>query len=522
MNDRVSKKSVIYNVYPTSFFDSNGDGIGDLNGITQKLDYIAQFADYVWINPIFVSPFKDGGYDVVDYYDIDKKFGTIDDLKTLLRRANELGLKVLLDLVVGHTSDQHPWFQASQKSEKNPFTDRYVWTNGVFDECPYFAISGNSERNGNYFINFFHHQPSLNYGFAKVSLPWQMHYQDARLQPLKDEVVNIINYYMELGVTGFRVDMAGSIVKDDPDGKCSAEVWKEIFGKVREKYPHATFVSEWGVPAYAVCGDCYDIDFLTHCHSDGYNRLFRKELGTNVFVDDGDSFFRPEGKGEADTFFDYFLSNLEKVGDKGWICVPSGNHDLPRLAQRRTDDGMKTAYAFLLALPSVPLIYYGDEIGMKFNPSVSKDGGYNRTGARTPMQWSAEKNAGFSTAKTEDLYLPVNDDYAVCNVKTQSKDENSLMNTLKRMLAIRKAYPQLGSEAKLEVICKTYPIVLKLNGETEDFYALINPSARAYTLSIANAKTLEMNNTQQNGDSFTLGGESFVWLTAPKDTKVVL
>ena len=237
----------------------------------------------------------------------------------------------------------------------------------------------------------------------------------------------------------------------------------EIFGKVREKYPHATFISEWGIPARSINAG-YDIDFITHCHNDGYNRLFRKEAGTNVITSDGDSFFRPAGRGEADTFFDYFLSNLDNIGDRGFISVPSGNHDLPRLALDRSDDGMKAAFALILALPCVPLIYYGDEIGIKFNATLSKDGGYNRTGARTPMQWSAEKNAGFSTADADALYLPVNGDYTSRSTEVQESDEESLLNTVKRLLKLRKSYPQLGSRAQLKVISRTYPLVLKLSG----------------------------------------------------------
>ena len=522
MNNRITDKAVIYNIYPTSFFDSNGDGVGDLAGITQKLEYVAELADYVWINPVFASPFKDGGYDITDYYAIDERFGTMDDLKALIRRADELGLKVLLDLVVGHTSDEHPWFKASQKSERNEYSDRYIWTDGVFDYCPYRnVISGNSERNGNYFVNFFYHQPALNFGFTEVKHPWQMHYTDARIQPLKDEVVNIICFYMEMGVAGFRVDMANSIVKGDKDSSASTEVWNEIFGKVREKYPHATFISEWGIPARSINAG-YDIDFITHCHNDGYNRLFRKEAGTNVITSDGDSFFRPAGRGEADTFFDYFLSNLESVGERGFISVPSGNHDLPRLALDRSDDGMKAAFALILALPCVPLIYYGDEIGIKFNATLSKDGGYNRTGARTPMQWSAEKNAGFSTADADALYLPVNGDYTSRNAEAQASVENSLSNTVKRLLKLRKSYPQLGSRARLNVISRTYPLVLKLSGEKSDIFALINPSAEEHSVTLTGAKILESNNVTRVGDTFTLGAESFAWIEADKDAQVVI
>ena len=165
--NKTIRNSIIYNVYPTSFYDSNGDGIGDLNGIIAKLEYIKQFADIVWVNPVYKSPFRDGGYDIQDYFAIDEKFGTMEDVRALTDKAHALGMKVLFDLVVGHTSDQHPWFLRSQEHDRNEFSDYYVWSDDVFGYCPYKHVSGNSERNGNYLINFFSFQPSLNFGFAE-------------------------------------------------------------------------------------------------------------------------------------------------------------------------------------------------------------------------------------------------------------------------------------------------------------------------------------------------------------------
>ena len=166
MNKEISN-SIIYNVYPTSFYDSNGDGIGDLKGITQKLEYIKQFADIVWINPVFKSPFGDGGYDVEDYYAIDEKFGTLEDVKALTEKAHSLGLKILFDLVVGHTSDKHKWFLESQKAERNEYSNRYIWTEGVFNGCSYKHMTGTTERDGNYLVNFF---SFFDFGFNGSSL----------------------------------------------------------------------------------------------------------------------------------------------------------------------------------------------------------------------------------------------------------------------------------------------------------------------------------------------------------------
>ena len=438
MNKKISN-SVIYNVYPTSFYDSDGDGIGDLKGITEKLDYIKQFADIVWINPVFKSPFRDGGYDVQDYYQIDEKFGSMQDVVALTDKAHSLGMKILFDLVVGHTSDQHKWFLESQKYERNEYSDYYVWNDDVFNGCPYKHMTGNCERNGNYLINFFCFQPSLNFGFAKKTQPWQNLYTDEPCLKMQQEVINIIKFYMRLGVDGFRVDMAGSIVKDDENGKYSCEVWKKIFGAVRKEYPEAIFLAEWGEPRYPVANGDYDIDFLTHCYSDGYNRLLRKEAGMNIIKSEGDSYFRKAGKGECVTFFDYFLTNLEETKGKGYISVVSGNHDLPRVSMGRTPEELKTVFAFILALPNIPLIYYGDEIGMPYTDLKTKDGGYYRTGARTPMQWTGGKNAGFSDTDGE-LYLPVNENYTTVNCEAMEKDENSLLNAVKALVAAKREY----------------------------------------------------------------------------------
>lgn len=511
MNKEIAN-SILYNVYPTSFYDSNGDGIGDLNGITEKLEYIKQFADIVWINPVYKSPFRDGGYDIEDYFCIDEKFGTVEDVKALTTKAHSLGMKILFDLVVGHTSDKHNWFLESQKDEKNQYSDYYIWSDDVFGSCPYKHISGNSERNGNYLINFFSFQPALNFGFSKKKYAWQNLYTDQACLLVQQEVVNICKYYLALGIDGFRVDLASSIVKDDVDGKYSCEVWKKIFGQVKEEYPKAIFLSEWGQPKFAVGNGDFDIDFLTHCYNDGYNNLFRKEPGTNAFKSEGNSFFRKEGKGEANTFFDYFLSNLEAVKGKGYISVPSGNHDLPRISMGRTPEEIKTVFAFLLALPAIPMIYYGDEIGMPYSNLKNKDGGYNRTGARTPMQWNSCKNAGFSDTDGE-LYLPVNENYMAVNCENMEKDEHSLMNVIKVLVNFKRTcLADFNPECGFEVISKTYPIVFSRKNDRKQFFCAVNPSDREYEIELpSGGKVLASNNVKFEAKKAIMSGASYVW-----------
>ncbi|MBQ9388101.1 MAG: glycosylase [Lachnospiraceae bacterium] len=514
MNKKI-ENSVIYNVYPSSFYDSNGDGIGDLPGITQKLEYIKQFADIVWINSFFKSPFRDGGYDIEDYYAVNEQFGTMEDLKELIDKAHSLGLKILICLVVGHTSDAHKWYLESQKAEKNEYSDYYIWTDQVFDSCPYKIVTGTSERNGNCLVNFFTFQPALNYGFAKKTFEWQNLYTDEVCKKVHNEVKKIIRYYLELGVDGFRVDLASGIVKDDENGKCSCEVWNEIFAEARRDYPDAIFLSEWGQPQYAVASGAFDVDFLNHCYFDGYNRLFRKEAGTNVFKSDGNSFFRKEGKGECKAFFEYVEYALKESKDKGYISIITGNHDLPRIGMGRTQDEMKTVFAFILAMPGIPIIYYGDEIGMPYTNLKNKDGGYNRTGARTPMQWTAGKNAGFSTTDGE-LYLPINENYTEVNCESMEKDENSLINTVKSLLDIKRRFFG-GLENGLEVINDDYPMVFSRKKDGATFLCAVNPSDREYEIEVPEGgRILSSLNAQVSGNKAKLGGVSYLWIYSEK------
>ncbi|MBQ6830866.1 MAG: glycosylase [Clostridia bacterium] len=513
MNHHI-RNSIMYNVYPTSFYDSNGDGIGDLKGITEKLPYIKQFADIVWINPVFKSPFRDGGYDIADYYAIDERFGTMEDAEELFKKAHELGLRVLFDLVVGHTSDEHPWFRESQKHEQNQYSDYYIWTDDVYGgPVPYNNISGNSERNGNYILNYYCFQPALNFGFAEKKFSWQNHYLDEPCLKIHEEVMNIIRFWLKKGVDGFRVDMAPSIIKGDTiEKKCACEVWTKIFGKVREEYPEAIFVSEWGQPEYAVKNGSFDIDFFTHECDEGYTHLLRNQPDANIIAKDGHSYFQKEGLGEAKKFFAYFMRNLEAVKGKGYISIPTGNHDLPRFSKWRDAEDLKAVFAFILALPGVPLIYYGDEIGMSYEKIKNKDGGYRRTGSRTPMQWTSGKNAGFSTGDGE-MYLPIYDDYKDINVETQEAQENSLINTVKRMVAVKREYPELfASDNAFEVISDDYPAIFKRSDGENTLLCIVNPSERVYTLDVQTGETLISSNVTVEDGKVTMKGVSYLWM----------
>ena len=201
-----------YEIYPQSFKDTNGDGIGDFQGIIDKLDYIKDLGcNAIWMNPCFASPFGDAGYDVSDYYLAAPRYGTNEDLKRLFSEVHKREMHIILDLVPGHTSTEHKWFRESMKAEKNEFTDRYVWTDSVWEEPEGMGcLRGISDRDGSCAVNFFSHQPALNYGFYKPDRPWQQSVNDDGPRATLEELKNIMRFWLGMGCDGFRVDMAGS------------------------------------------------------------------------------------------------------------------------------------------------------------------------------------------------------------------------------------------------------------------------------------------------------------------------
>ena len=470
------KNAVFYEIYPQSFNDTNGDGIGDLNGIIQKLDYIRDMGfTAIWMNPCYASPFTDAGYDVEDYYRIAPRYGTNEDLKRLCDEAHARGIRVMLDLVPGHTAYTCRWFQESMKPEKNPYSGRYVWTDSAWESMDGIGgvrgvVRGISQRNGCCAVNYYSTQPALNYGFARITAPWQHPVDSPEATATREELLRIIRFWLGLGCDGFRVDMAGSLVKNDDDQAETIRLWQNLFAQVRKDFPEAAFVSEWGEPDKALLAG-YDMDFLLHFGPSHYNDLFREE----------NRYFAADGKGDLREFFRLYMENLQLTEGKGLICLPSGNHDMTRIAHHLDADRLKLAYAFLLSMPGVPFIYYGDEIGMRYLEGItSVEGGYERTGARSPMQWDRGVNCGFSTASPEDLYIPIDPSPDRPTVADQLPDESSLLNTLKGLIALRKATPALQESAAFRPVCvEGYPLVyLRDDGERTVLVA-INPADRA-------------------------------------------
>lgn len=401
------KDAVFYEIYPQTFFDTNGDGIGDIQGIIEKLDYIVELnCNALWINPCFDSPFKDAGYDVRDYKKVAERYGTNEDLVRLFETAHDKGVHVLLDLVPGHTSEEHAWFQESGRAEKNAYSGRYIWTDSWFKGIaghPY--IGGEMQRDGTYMLNFFKCQPALNYGFKEKRESWQTEMHEPDALATREAMKDVMRFWLDQGCDGFRVDMADSLVKDDDENKSgTCEVWREIREMLDRDYPEAALVSEWSNPYQAINSAGFHMDFyLDHWHN-GYNTLLRDYESNAV----DNSYFKSDADGDINRFLDDYLPKYNATKDNGYISFMTCNHDTIRPRYTLTEQELKLAYAFLFTMPGVPFLYYGDEIGLNYVPNLlSKEGGYTRTGSRTPMQWNEGVNAGFSEAEPEKLYLPI-------------------------------------------------------------------------------------------------------------------
>ena len=447
------KDLIFYEIYPTSFYDSNNDGIGDLRGIREKLEYIRDLGfNAVWLNPFYLSPFHDGGYDVKDFYSVDPRFGNMEDYKELLEAAHKMGIRVIIDLVAGHASFENSDFLRSAEAERNGKSDLFIWNNSVWDlPKGYRLISGMFDRDGCYMVNFFAHQPAFNYGFKKIEYPeWQMSYQDERTYAAREYMISVMKYWLSLGTDGFRVDMADSLVKNDDDKSATIEVWQYMFERVRKEYPDAFFVSEWSNPAQALKAG-FDADFVLDHWDNFFHRFVRSTEDTRgLAVLNG---------GKTDAFMMDLKKRLDAAEkEEAFLAVISGNHDTPRISDFLDEKRLKLFYLLQFSLPGIPFVYYGDEIGMKTSPLLSKDGGYHRTGVRTPMQWSMDRNMGFS-GYDGGLYLP-------CGLANRNdadsmiKDENSLYHFLKKLIHIRKEYTGL-QEAEYELSEKDRVLKLK-------------------------------------------------------------
>ena len=465
--------AIFYEIYPQSFQDTNADGIGDINGMTRRLDYIRELGcNAIWINPCFQSPFGDAGYDVEDYYTVAPRYGTNEDLANLFKEAHARDMHVILDLVPGHTAVTHKWFKESMKAEKNEYTDRYIWTDSIWEEPQGIGcIRGISDRDGSCVVNFFSHQPALNYGYYEQDRPWQQSMEDEGPRATLEAMKDVMRFWLKMGCDGFRVDMAGSLVKNDPEGKGTIRLWQNVREFLDKEFPHAAMVSEWGEPDKSLQGG-FHMDFLLHFGPSHYNDLFRCE----------EPFFSSRGKGDVSAFVEKYIENYEKSERKGLICIPSGNHDMDRLARGLQGDELKVAFAFLLSMPGAPFIYYGDEIGMRYVEGLtSVEGGYSRTGSRSPMQWDDSVNAGFSNASAEKLYIQQDKGADRTTVEKQKEDGASLYHEIRKLIDVRRAHAALLNKGEINFVYAkpdTYPLAYTRSTEKERILVVINPSGQ--------------------------------------------
>ena len=499
-----ARNAVFYQIYPQTFCDSDGDGIGDLQGIISKLDYVKSLGvDAIWLNPFFDSPFMDAGYDIRDYYKIAPRYGTNDDARRLFDEAHKRGMHVIFDYVVSYTSIDNPWFVESQKQKPNKYSNYYIWTETNWVDPPReFAgqfIKGYGQRNGQFMRNFYWCQPALNFGFANPDpeQPWQLPTNHPDVMAMREDLKKVLRFWMDMGADGFRADMAGALVKTrrvrgneqffNTNENETKLFWREIRQLLEKEYPDGFMVAEWSYPADAL-DNCFHVDFF-HWFN-GYNDLFQKESWRILNgVSEGHSYFDAEGKGDITAFLKSYMDQYTKTVGKGYISLPLGNHDNARLGNRRTDKELEIIYAFGFTMPGVPFLYYGNEIGMRQLPNdwPQVEGAYQpRNGARTPMQWSGGKNLGFSDAQPEQLYLPVDPSADAPNVAAQEKNPNSLLNKTRRLIALHHSEPALANYAEFvpihpaaDATVSAYPFVYARAAGKDVVLVMLNPRAAA-------------------------------------------
>jgi glycosidase len=495
--------AVLYEIYPQSFADADGDGIGDLRGVLDHLDHIASLGvDTLWFNPCFASPFVDAGYDVADYLTIAPRYGTNDDMIELVARARERGIRVLLDLVAGHTSHEHPWFRRELAADgPDPAGDRYVWT----EELPARAwaldtpgtpawVRSPGPRKGWYLKNFYDEQPALNFGWVDHpdNEPWRDPVTAPGPRRNRQALRDVIAYWLDRGVAGFRVDMAFSLVKDERLAEglaASAALWREIREWLDTAYPDAVLLPEGAEPRTG--GPlAFHADFFLVIHAAHAGLFDNHAAGLLPFQEPREPFFDAAGRGSTEPFLAAW-ADARAADPSRPIVLATADHDFNRLrCGPRTPDQLGAALTFLFTWGSVPCLYYGDEIGMRYLPGMPDVEGaicnpaYNRAGCRTPMQWASGPTAGFSAADPAALYLPVDPDPDRPTVAAQEGDPSSTLTLVRELVALRRAIPALGGRAATRVVHEGYPFAY-VRGESH--LVVVNPRREAATLSAPEA-----------------------------------
>ncbi|TAD97309.1 MAG: alpha-glucosidase [Bacteroidetes bacterium] len=465
------KESVIYQIYPRSFCDSNGDGIGDIQGIISKLDHLQELGvNIVWLSPIYASPNDDNGYDISDYYGIMQEFGTIEDFDQMLAEMKKRNLKLMMDLVVNHSSDEHQWFQESRKSKDNPYRDFYFWRKGENGNSPsnwrsFFSGSAwqYDPTTEEYYLHLFtKKQPDLNWENEK----------------LRQEIYKMMRFWLDKGISGFRMDVIPFISKHldfppaylDNFDKTMKEIYangpriheflQEMNREVLSKYDITTVGEGAGISVHQgieyVSSDKKELHTIFHFDHMGLDRNPKNHM-------DG------IGTYKLSAFKKIFTDWHQALGSKGWNSLFLSNHDFPRMVSRFGNDqeyrieSAKSLATVLFTLRGTPYIYQGDEIGMvnypfqniedfrdvqvlnaykealeeqqdmeKFLDSQRR---FTRDHARTPMQWDESENAGFTGGKA---WIGIHPNYLEVNVKKSRQDRDSVMNYYKKLINLRK------------------------------------------------------------------------------------
>ncbi|RQP09370.1 MAG: maltose alpha-D-glucosyltransferase [Microbacteriaceae bacterium] len=453
------RRAVFYEVMVRSFVDSNGDGSGDLAGLISKLDYLQWLGvDALWIPPIYQSPLRDGGYDVSDYRAILPEFGTLEEFRELVTKAHERNMRIIIDLPLNHTSDQHEWFQQSRSDPEGPYGDFYVWRDTddgfpnvriIFTDYEDSNWAFDSERRQFYFHRFFSHQPDLNY----------------RNPAVHEAVFEIIRFWMDMGVDGFRLDAIPYLYESEEGNGEGEPETHEFIKAVRrmmdEEYPGRVMIAEanqWpsevvefmGTDEEPECHMAFDFPVMPRIfyslRSQSAQEL-QRVLSETTEV--------PTGAGWGVFLRNHDELTLEMVSEEyrqamyGWyaydprmrVNVGIRRRLAPLLDNSRAE--LELAHALLFSLPGSPFLYYGDEIGMGDNIWLP-----DRDSSRTPMQWTPDRNAGFSSADPGKLYLPVVQslvyNYTMVNVESQLAQSRSLLHWIRNVIHVRKAHPVFG------------------------------------------------------------------------------
>jgi len=484
------RHGIFYQIYPRSFQDSNGDGIGDIAGIIDRLPYLQRLGvDAIWLSPIFPSPMADFGYDIADYTGIDPLFGTMADFDALILTAHARGLKVILDLVPNHTSDQHPWFIESRKSRDNPKRDWYIWRDPAAGGGPpnnWLSEFGGSAwqydtATGQYYYHaFLAQQPDLNWRNLEV----------------RQAIHDVMRFWLRKGVDGFRVDVIWHLIKD---------------AEFRDNPPNPDFRE--GRPPHQKILPLYSSDQPEVHDVIAQMRRVIDEFDSRVLI--GEIYLPPKrlvtyyGKdlGGAHLPFNFALLSapwnaraIEKIIHEYEAALPEGawpnwvlgNHDRPRVASRVGPQQARVAAMLLLTLRGTPTLYYGDEIGMHqvaIAPDQVRDPfeknvpgiGVGRDGCRTPMQWSAAPYAGFSTSPPR---LPVADDFPHENVVNLVADTRSILSLYCALIDLRRKRPELVSGSYVPIAAKGDLLLYRRQGDGSAVVVALNLAAEPVSLEV--------------------------------------